>query len=100
MSQEQVRKDLSTVNQLTVPDRITGLDGKSRPARREPKLPPADVLRAARLATLSDGVRRDRQGASIEAPTQPEAAAMLNVSRPSVLRRRHRAQRVAEEDGL
>jgi phage N-6-adenine-methyltransferase len=43
---------------------------------------------AARLATLSDGVRRDRQGASIDAPTQPEAAAMLNVSRPSVQRAR------------
>ena len=87
MSQEQVRKDLAGVNHLT-PERTTGKDGKSYPARREPKLPPAEVLRAARLATMKEG--RPKETASIEAPTQPEAAAMLNVSRPSVLRRRHR----------
>ena len=39
---------------------------------------------AARLATLGDGVRADRQGASIEAPTQAEAAQLLNVGRVSV----------------
>lgn len=45
---------------------------------------------AARLATLRDGVRSDRQGASIEAATlsQPAAATLLNVSRPSVQRAR------------
>lgn len=31
VSHEQVRNDLSTVNDLTVPERVTGLDGKSRP---------------------------------------------------------------------
>lgn len=31
-----VFRDLSTVPDGTVPDRITGLDGKSRPAKREP----------------------------------------------------------------
>ena len=40
---------------------------------------------AARLATLKDGVREDRQGAQICAgKSQPEAAAMLNVGRRSV----------------
>jgi ParB-like chromosome segregation protein Spo0J len=43
---------------------------------------------AARLANLSDGLRKDHaQGASIEAPTsQAEAAQRLNVGRPSVQR--------------
>ncbi len=31
VSHEQVRTDVSTVNDLTVPDRVVGLDGKSRP---------------------------------------------------------------------
>jgi ParB family chromosome partitioning protein len=39
---------------------------------------------AARLATLRDGVRRDRQGAQICAPTQSEAAELLRVSRRGV----------------
>lgn len=34
VSQEQVRQDLATVKDLTVPDRIIGKDGKSRPAKR------------------------------------------------------------------
>lgn len=39
-------------------------------------------------ATLEDGVRADRQGASIEAPTQDEAAQLLNIGRASVQRAR------------
>jgi len=39
---------------------------------------------AARLATLKDGQRSDRQGAQICAPTQEDAADLLNVSRRSV----------------
>jgi ParB-like chromosome segregation protein Spo0J len=45
----------------------------------------------AKLATLSDGVRADRQGASIEAPSaisQSQAADLLNVGRASVQRAR------------
>lgn len=34
ISQEQVRRDLSTVTDVTVPDRIVGIDGKSRPSTR------------------------------------------------------------------
>lgn len=42
---------------------------------------------AARLANLKDGQRADYAGASIDAPvTQPQAAKLLNVSRPSVQR--------------
>lgn len=33
-SHEQVRQDAATVNDLTVPERVKGLDGKSRPAKR------------------------------------------------------------------
>jgi ParB-like chromosome segregation protein Spo0J len=50
---------------------------------------------AAKLATLRDGVRQDRQGASIDAPTQSQAAEMLSVSRPSV----QRARQVLEHAG-
>jgi hypothetical protein len=39
-----------------------------------------------RMATLSSGVRSDRQGASIEAPSQKQAAEMLNVGVASVKR--------------
>ena len=42
---KQVQRDLSTVDMSTVPDRIVGLDGKSRPSRREPKPPPEDAVR-------------------------------------------------------
>jgi len=41
---------------------------------------------AARLARLRDGQKK--AGASIDAPSQPEAAKLLNVSRPSVQRAR------------
>ena len=72
VSKSQVVEDLSGVQDCT-PDRTTGKDGKSYPARREPKLPPAEVLRAARLATMKEG--RPKETASIEAVSQPEAAA-------------------------
>jgi hypothetical protein len=39
---------------------------------------------AAKIATLSDGVRSDRQGAQICAPTQEAAGSMLNISRRTV----------------
>jgi ParB-like chromosome segregation protein Spo0J len=39
---------------------------------------------AAKIATLPDGIRADRQGAQIQAPTQSDAANMLNVGRSSV----------------
>jgi hypothetical protein len=42
----------------------------------------------ARLATLRDGQRKDRQGASNEAPTQKEAATLVNASRASIQRAR------------
>lgn len=53
---------------------------------------------AARMATLPKGVRSDRQDASIEAPTQNNAAELLHVSRPSV----QRAKQIIEcgDDGL
>jgi ParB-like chromosome segregation protein Spo0J len=45
VSQTQARTDLSTVKDFTVPDRIVGLDGKSRPAAMPPAkpTPPASV---------------------------------------------------------
>jgi len=42
------------------------------------------MMVAAKLATIEDGVRADRQGAQICAPTQTEAARLLNVSRRGV----------------
>jgi ParB-like chromosome segregation protein Spo0J len=44
------------------------------------------AMAASKLATLRDGERK--QGASQDAPTQSEAAKLLNVSRPSVQRAR------------
>lgn len=38
VSEKQVRKDLATADQSAVPERITGLDGKSRPSRPKPKV--------------------------------------------------------------
>jgi N6-adenosine-specific RNA methylase IME4 len=46
------------------------------------------AMAAGRLATLPDGVRSDRQGASIEAPTQDEAADRFGIGRSSVQRAR------------
>lgn len=56
VSQEQVRKDLATVNRLTVPDRITGLDGKSRPATQTKKAADVEV---GDLVTDDDGQTHD-----------------------------------------
>lgn len=76
VTQTQVAKDLSTVNQFTVPDRITGLDGKSRPATRTvktstrsaPELPEADLLAEARRASLERReARRTERREAIEA---------------------------------
>jgi DNA-binding CsgD family transcriptional regulator len=40
VSHEQVRQDLSTVKELTVPERIVGLDGRSRPSAGQGRLAP------------------------------------------------------------
>ena len=60
VSKSQVVEDLSGVQDCT-PDRTTGKDGKSYPARREPKLPPAEVLRAARDIKRERREERDRE---------------------------------------
>jgi hypothetical protein len=52
---------------------------------------------AARLATLSHGVRADRQDAPIGASTQPEAAKALSVSRRAVQRARVVQEQAAPE---
>ncbi len=63
VSQEQVRKDLAPVNQLT-PATTTGRDGKRYPARREPKPPEADTLRLA--AEINRQRREERRERHIE----------------------------------
>jgi len=54
VSEGQVRKDIKGIELRTGtklgPDRTVGLDGKSRPARKEPKPPPADAIRYAKEA--------------------------------------------------
>ena len=63
VSQEQVRSDLSGVNHLT-PDATRGLDGKSYPARKEPKPPEDETLRLA--AEVNRKRREERQKRHIE----------------------------------
>ncbi len=46
------------------------------------------AMAAAKLATLEVGANQHNEGASIEAPSQPEAAEMMNVGRTSVQRAR------------
>lgn len=48
VDQRTVQRDLSTAAPAAVPDRVKSLDGKSRPSRKEPKLPSQDVLAQAR----------------------------------------------------
>jgi hypothetical protein len=43
ISRQQVAKDLQGATGCTLPDRVVGLDGKSYPSRREPKLPPQEA---------------------------------------------------------
>ena len=49
------------------------------------------------LATLGDGVRADRQGSSIDAPTQDKAAELLKVGRAQVQRARKVREQAAPE---
>jgi len=63
VTQTQVAKDLSGVNQFT-PAQSRGLDGKSYPARREPKLPEDDALRLA--AEINRQRREERRKRHIE----------------------------------
>ncbi len=49
---------------------------------------PQRAMAAARIATLRDGVRSDRQGAPRGAPSQSQAAEQMDVSRRSVQRAR------------
>lgn len=74
VSQTQVKRDLSTVTDVTVPDRVKSLDGKSRPARKTPKPPAEDVLIWARDA------RRDvaREKVAERDATLPPAPAVPN----------------------
>jgi len=60
VSQEQVRQDLSGVNHLT-PDTVRGLDGKSYPARKAPKLPPQDAIRQAKEIKREQRQERDQE---------------------------------------
>jgi hypothetical protein len=39
VDEKTVRNDLATADRSAVPDRVTGLDGKSRPSRRQKKGP-------------------------------------------------------------
>jgi len=58
VSQEQVRDDLSTVNHLTVPKHILGLDGKSRKA---PRFPAGEAIRQAKEIKRERRMERDRK---------------------------------------
>jgi site-specific DNA-methyltransferase (adenine-specific) len=56
VSHTQVARDLATCTDVQVPDRITGLDGKSRPARREAKAAttaPQKLPREQRVAQIT-----------------------------------------------
>ena len=70
VTKSQVERDLSTVPDGTVPDRVTGLDGKTRPARREPKPEPADALR------LAKEVKTERRQERIVERTEQRAAVL------------------------
>lgn len=72
----QVQRDLSTVSTDTVPERVVGLDGKSRPARR-PTIVPAKNEREAQRAQ--------------------EALAVLGDAAPSRTLDVKRAERLARE---
>lgn len=56
VSEAQVHRDLSTVTDVTVPDRVTGLDGKSRPATRPAPTPTsdADLEKLSRWQEMAD----------------------------------------------
>jgi ParB-like chromosome segregation protein Spo0J len=55
-----VHEDLSGVQPRT-PEAVTGRDGKSYPARKEPKPPPADAIRYAKEAKRELRQERERQ---------------------------------------
>ena len=57
ISEGQVRKDLAGGAYQYAPETTKGLDGKSYPARRKPKLPPADALAQAREVKREQGGR-------------------------------------------
>ena len=70
VSKAQVRKDLAGVHQCT-PARVTGVDGKSYPSRREPKLPVEDAIRQGRAALQE--LRQEREQAMADGMTTPDA---------------------------
>jgi len=65
VTKSQVERDLSGVPSGT-PAATRGLDGKSYPARREPKLPEDDALRLASLTAAAIWRRRRRAGAGAD----------------------------------
>lgn len=70
VSKRTVQDDLEGVRTRT-PAATTGLDGKSYPARRAPKLPPADAIRQAKLVKSEQRQERvqertDRRAAVLE----------------------------------
>ncbi len=59
VSESQVRNDLSTAQECAVPDRVIGLDGKSRPAKRPAAVPLANQQRDRQAqAALDTSVNR------------------------------------------
>ncbi len=86
VTQTQVARDLATVTPVTV-DRVTGLDGKSRPARKEPKPPPADAIRYAKEA------KRELRQERIAEREQERAQVLATIAKAQ-----HLSNEAAEKD--
>ena len=83
-SHVQVKRDLATVTQVTVPDRVVGLDGKSRPARRLSVVAPAASGPPLRADAQANRDRVHEFAAANPDAKQVEAVEKLGLSAGTV----------------
>jgi len=86
VTQTQVARDLSGVTPVT-PDVSRGLDGKSYPARKEPKPPPEDAIRYAKEA------KRELRQERIAEREQQRTEALATIAKAQ-----QRSNEAAEKD--